>query len=1102
MFASALGAEGSGARPPRHPRILLVLVASAVLGALVLGVTLASAAAPTATIEPASAVRYTTAHVEGHVAPAGSAVFWRFQYATQTQFEAGEWEGAGISGSIEESAGTTTVEGTVEGLKPGTNYHVRLLAENETTGETAEAVAPAFTTEVVAAPSVSLEPVTTVGATDVLFVGHVNPNAPHAQGSTDAAEEAAFRTEYRFVCSPACPGLTGATGTIEADDTNHEVTAESTALPAGSRSYEVKLVAANAGGTTVAGPIPFTTTSAAPTIESTSASPGVREIEFRASIDPGNLATTYRFEYGPTAAYGRSTEAQTIPPASSPVAVAATVAGLEPSSTYHFRLVTQNSKGPGVGVDQVVTTGSEVAPQSCPNEQLRSENHSLALPNCRAYEMVSPPFKNGQPPIAFEGVAESGSALAYNSLGAFGEPGNDSEQIGGAYVANRESAGWSSTPVNPSATEFNGESPNLQTGEAAETVDYNSTLTASLFFQAPRASKPIDSRFYIRTLNGDITEVGPALSRETIEAWTPADAEEDLIPATGYAGASGDFSHVFFVAKTASRPDWLWPGDETARIEAPSLYEYSGTRNSEPELVGVENHVPLTQAAREAGDSHINEAAQLIGQCGVTLGGTTTREAISAQNAISSSGDTVYFTVLPQSRECASPLNGPPVTEVYVRKSRTETTAISEPTTGPGGDCETCDTTGPMPALFEAAGEDGEQAYFLSRQALLPGASGNNLYEYDFEAPAHDKLTLVAPELPTGEPGSNEELRGFVQASANGKVVYFVSEDPSLASNRDARGRTAREEQEAGEEPQFLYGFDSSGDLTTFVAPLSREDEQDWKAANTRPVSVTPSGSFLLFPSVNDLTPGASGPARQLYRFDMKSNELVRISVGAEGFNDDGNAAAPPGSLFSPEYHPGLIELGAERFALAAPKPVLITDNGSQVFFDSPLALTPAALDDACAYENFFGECEAPALNVYEWQGGRVSLISDGRDAASRFRFSATELIGATPSGKDVLFTTADKLAPADTDTQVDVYDAHEDGGFAAAPESSGCQGEACQGATARPPEIPLATSSSLAGLTTHKARKKHKSKRHRKKHARHLNSRSRRSHKNKKGRK
>ena len=38
--------------------------------------------------------------------------------------------------------------------------------------------------------------------------------------------------------------------------------------------------------------------------------------------------------------------------------------------------------------------GAAAAGEGCPNEQLRAENNSLGLPDCRAFEMVTPPDKN------------------------------------------------------------------------------------------------------------------------------------------------------------------------------------------------------------------------------------------------------------------------------------------------------------------------------------------------------------------------------------------------------------------------------------------------------------------------------------------------------------------------------------------------------------------------------------------------------------------------------------------------------------------------------------------------------------------------------------
>jgi hypothetical protein len=694
-----------------------------------------------------------------------------------------------------------------------------------------------------------------------------------------------------------------------------------------------------------------------------------------------------------------------------------------------------------------------------------------SLPDCRTYELVSPPFKFGQPAITPKGIAADGDRIAFNSLGAFGEPGNDSEQLGGAYIGERGSSGWLSSAVNPSATEFQGGNPNLQTGEADETVDFSSDLGSSLFLQARTGTKPIDSRFFRRELSGALTEIGPVIPPNAVAEWDQADAELDQVPAPGYRGATSDFSRVLFEDRASGGEPvrWLWPGDETAAIGKPSLYEYAGTNQSEPELVGVENETSLARAAHEQGKAHINETASLISQCGVAFGGpepATAGRAVEAYNALSESGETVVFTALGhETGECRGELRAPEKNEVYARIGREQTVPISEPTTGPGGACAPCNDSEPQNAFFAGASRDGTRVFFISEQALLPGAAGSNLYEYDFNGPEAQKVSLVADELPKGE--GESQLEGVVRVAESGRAVYFVS-TAVLAANTNEVGDTAVE----GSDNMYLYGLnpEDGSPETTFIATLSAESDQpDWKGPDSRPVEATPDGRFLLFPSTASLTADSSGDSRQLYRYEAPSmahrrGQLVRISTGNDGYNMDGNAAAEPASLFSPRYRPALDELGAESDDFAATMPVLISDDGTKVFFESPLALTPSALNNACAYEAF-GTCEAPALNVYEWEEGSVHLLSDGLDSHSRFRFSATDLIGATPSGGDVFFTTADQLVPQDTDTQVDIYDARENGGFVAPRTPFVCSGETCQGVPTAAPPFAAPATTTVAGI-------------------------------------
>jgi hypothetical protein len=75
-----------------------------------------------------------------------------------------------------------------------------------------------------------------------------------------------------------------------------------------------------------------------------------------ASVKPRDLETTYVFEYGLTKAYGAQTPSGSAGNGNSEVSVSAEVSGLQPETTYHFRVVATNSKGTVRGPDKSFTT--------------------------------------------------------------------------------------------------------------------------------------------------------------------------------------------------------------------------------------------------------------------------------------------------------------------------------------------------------------------------------------------------------------------------------------------------------------------------------------------------------------------------------------------------------------------------------------------------------------------------------------------------------------------------------------------------------------------------------------------------------------------------
>ena len=91
-------------------------------------------------------------------------------------------------------------------------------------------------------------------------------------------------------------------------------------------------------------PVPGAVTEAASNVTGSAAT-------LNATIQPNGLATTYRFEYGPTTSYGSSAPIPAAAAGSGQQAVlkSTTVSGLAAQTTYHYRVVATNAEGSTYG---------------------------------------------------------------------------------------------------------------------------------------------------------------------------------------------------------------------------------------------------------------------------------------------------------------------------------------------------------------------------------------------------------------------------------------------------------------------------------------------------------------------------------------------------------------------------------------------------------------------------------------------------------------------------------------------------------------------------------------------------------------------------------
>jgi hypothetical protein len=170
--------------------------------------------------------------------------------------------------------------------------------------------------------------------------------------------------------------------------------------------YSYRLVATNAMGVTQAPERTFRT-SGLPTVTGLQATNiAAASADLNAKLNPEGFPTTYLFEYGPNSQYGSTAplgegdggEGQT------GKLVTEHVEGLQPG-VVHFRVKATNKWGTRTSRDVTFN----FMPQACPNEHVRQQAKSSYLPDCRAYELVSPANAGGLQIFPGNEVYTSGS---------------------------------------------------------------------------------------------------------------------------------------------------------------------------------------------------------------------------------------------------------------------------------------------------------------------------------------------------------------------------------------------------------------------------------------------------------------------------------------------------------------------------------------------------------------------------------------------------------------------------------------------------------------------------------------------------------------------
>ena len=920
---------------------------------------------PTLSIDSIDDVGYTSFSATGTADPGNQGVYPWFEFSPAATEE---WEG-GYIGTLPPIAAESPAEqvfnefpcffvnpGTgapicTPPLKPGTTYKVRLAgSDTEQFGPVhSPEPYPEFTTKGTSTPpSASLDPVTGITGTTAHFSGIVDTHAPDEALNEEG--KAAYKTDWRIECTPECKNANGnpIAGTVEAEEGAKAISADTKRLDPNTH-YEAKLIATNVLGTIETPIQEFSTPLIKPTVKAApGGSDGQGGYTLQGIVNPnGSEVSDCKFEWGPNSAdYAFTADCSPMPGAGAKaVTVEAHLTGLNPGVVYHYNLLATNAAGTSESGDQEFTPTLN-SPEPCPTEQIRKENSSLALPECRAYEMVSPPGKEGFG--AALRTFHGGERVRYTSGASNIARSGQNTKGDNSYVAARSPAGWETIPNlnGPSGSLYDEtESGSLGITPVALLRAYSSDLRSSLWLFARRNG--VGFKFYLRSPGGTFTPVS-----------------DELTAFEGFRvrGVSDDLSHL--VLSSSGNSDGSPP-----LPFGTGVYELVGTGDDHPRRVDVDNSGSPVSSCFEKGQASITNA---IGR------------------AISADGRVIFLTAI---GGCGGA--NPPTNELWARIDGTTSINVSasqcnRPADDPGGPCNApvgpggCATeggesgSGCRGAQFQAATPDGSRVFFTTKRQLLDADidETNDLYACDIPSGTPAPVDKANPcsalrRVSAGDP-SGAAVESFGTSSENGSTVLFVAQGV-LADNEDA----FEEQAVAGDHNLYAWRSDAAhpDGQTTF---LGRLDSDDIRNGSEVP-QVTPDGRFFVFTTASQLLDTDTDTVRDVYRYDADSDELTRASTNVVGVagngagfdarvlsdavSDDGQKivfttaealSAADGNAEPDVYlwtldHVSLISTGSVGGGVASENGspfAAIDGSGQDIYFTTRGALTPADGDD------------------------------------------------------------------------------------------------------------------------------------------------------------
>ena len=522
-----------------------------------------------------------------------------------------------------------------------------------------------------------------------------------------------------------------------------------------------------------------------------------------AEIDPHGANTTYRFEYGATTAYGASVPAgeASVGSGTSDVLVSQHIAGLTAGNVYHYRAVAKNEDGETVGSDHTFVFQSAVpSGEGCTNASPRT-GYAAHLPDCRAYEQVSPPQLEPLIGVGAElgnllgpGVGVRGESAGGLEASAAGERllffspyGFPGEGGGGGFfaLASRGAAGWSAEdPVPPQSVTNNTAgcgnayfplatreltnwvfADGFGQGERKEGLNGEAIQDEHCATDEPALVGGEPQGFQNLFLHDSGAGVDPG-SWQLID--TPASAPEGAKVNDAWAqGASEDLSTVVFTeaaqltpeAPTITPPKQGGPSKDWSE----DLYVWSG---------GV---VRLVTVLTVLPDGHAVAGALANGNVPHLV--EPGRGTATFTHAVSSDADRVAFEAEGNVYVRENPQQPPEQECSSAQAACTVQLDAGQGVSASGG------------GHFGWASSDGARVFFSDERDLVAGAHASagrpDLYEYDFERREGERLQDITAGAEAAD------VQGVAGVSEDGSIAYFVAGGDLTGTKQNSQGVSA-----------------------------------------------------------------------------------------------------------------------------------------------------------------------------------------------------------------------------------------------------------------------------------------------------------------------